>query len=178
MSSGSSSTTSSIRTKKRESEFTWDFFKHVTKFKLVSREIIKCVSCGRCVGNCPAGMVTDYNIRDIIRRVLDGDESVLTDPTLFDCFMCGMCIIKCPKKGLRPPEVIQNLREYAINKKVGGLDALRHLIPHVENFFATGSVVKEFPATEKAVKEINIIAEMTGMKKILEKRKKVVAAEE
>lgn len=174
----SRSTSSSIRSKEKDSEISWDFFKNVTKFKLVSKEIIKCISCGRCVGNCPAARVSDYNIRDILRRVIEGDISVLTDPTLFDCFMCGSCIIKCPKEGLRPPEVIQNLREYAINKKVGGMDALRYLIPHVEQFFKNGRVVPDVPASERMVKEINFIAERTGMKKILDKRKKLVAEDE
>ncbi|GAB4331442.1 MAG: hypothetical protein Kow0069_39050 [Promethearchaeota archaeon] len=165
---------SSIRTRKKEAPFSWEFFKSITKFKLVSDEIVKCISCGKCVGSCPAGMVSDFNIRDIIRRVLEGDSRVLTDPTIFICFMCGTCIVKCPKKGLRPPEVIQNLREYAINKRVGGLEALRYLIPHVENFLKYGRVTREEPASARAVRELQLIAERTGFKKILDKRKQVV----
>lgn len=166
---------SSIRPQKKKQEYTWRLFDDVTKFDLVNREIIKCVSCGRCVGNCPATLVTGtYNIRDIIRRVLDGDTTILTDPTIWDCFMCGNCIVKCPKKGLRPPEIIQNLREYAINKRAGGLDVIRYLIPHVENFLNYGRVIEKDPASERAIIQVNKIADKLGMKTILAQRKKVV----
>ncbi len=152
----------------------FEFFDKVTKFKLVSPNIIKCLNCGRCTGYCPASRVSDYNIRHIISRVLDGDTSVLTDNQIWQCFICGQCIVKCPQEGLSPPEVIQNLREYALNKGYGAW-AVAHLIPAVENFFKYGAVLKGiFPVSRKAIEDINKLGELTGMKRILEKRKKLV----
>ncbi|HMF29912.1 MAG TPA: 4Fe-4S dicluster domain-containing protein [Candidatus Lokiarchaeia archaeon] len=160
------------RIEKKDPAF--EFFEKVTKFKLVSSDIIKCLSCGRCTGYCPASRVSDYNIRHIINRVLDGDTSVLTDPLIWQCFLCATCVTKCPEEGLSPPEVIQNLREYALNKGYGAW-AVAHLIPAVENFFKYGTVVKGiFPVSDQAIEEINTLGELTGMKHILEKRKKLV----
>lgn len=146
----------------------------MTKFKIVSRDIIKCLSCGRCTGYCPASRVSDYNIRHILNRVLDGDTSVLTDNLIWLCFICGTCIVKCPQEGLWPPKIIQNLREYALNKGHGAW-AVAHLIPAVDNFFKYGAVLKKiFPVSPKAIEEINKLGELTGMKALLEKRKKLV----
>ena len=41
--------------------------------------VLKCVQCGMCTSTCPAAQHSDYNPREIIERVLDGDESILED---------------------------------------------------------------------------------------------------
>ena len=38
-----------------------------------------CIQCGICTSGCPAARFTDYSPREIARRALDGDETLLTD---------------------------------------------------------------------------------------------------
>lgn len=60
--------------------------------------LLKCVQCGMCTSTCPAARHSDYNPRDIIERVLDGDESLLEDETIWNCFYCYTCHSVCCRK--------------------------------------------------------------------------------
>lgn len=48
--------------------------------------VLKCVQCGMCTSTCPAARHSDYNPRDIMERVLEGDESILKDDNIWNCF--------------------------------------------------------------------------------------------
>ncbi len=56
-----------------------------------------CMQCGICTSACPAARFTDYNPREIARRALDGDVSLLTDDSLWHCFYCYTCQCRCPR---------------------------------------------------------------------------------
>jgi heterodisulfide reductase subunit C len=56
-----------------------------------------CIQCGICTSGCPAARFTDYTPREIARRALDGDESLLTDDSLWYCYYCYTCQSRCPR---------------------------------------------------------------------------------
>jgi heterodisulfide reductase subunit C len=58
---------------------------------------LSCIQCGICTSACPAARFTDYTPREIARRALDGDESLLTDDSLWYCYYCYTCQSRCPR---------------------------------------------------------------------------------
>jgi heterodisulfide reductase subunit C len=56
-----------------------------------------CIQCGICTSGCPAARFTEYSPREVARRALDGDVSLLTDDTLWHCYYCYTCQSRCPR---------------------------------------------------------------------------------
>ena len=79
--------------------------------------VLKCVQCGMCTSTCPAARHSDYNPRDIIERVLEGDISILEDENLWNCFYCYTCHSVCPV-GNSVCEVNQILKQFAVSKGI------------------------------------------------------------
>lgn len=77
--------------------------------------VLKCVQCGMCTSTCPAAKHSTYNPRDIVERVLNGDESLLEDENIWNCFYCYTCHSTCPV-GNSVCEINQILKQFAINK--------------------------------------------------------------
>jgi len=61
------------------SNWNWDFYEELVDDVEDNKNIIQCISCGKCVGDCPAAKISNFNIRKIIGKVLRGDKSVLKD---------------------------------------------------------------------------------------------------
>ena len=80
--------------------------------------VLKCVQCGMCTSTCPAARHSDYNPREIIERVLDGDETILKDDNIWNCFYCYTCHSVCPV-GNSVCEVNQILKQIAIENGIG-----------------------------------------------------------
>jgi heterodisulfide reductase subunit C1 len=80
--------------------------------------IYKCVQCGMCTSVCPGASQTDYDPRDMIRRVLEDDETVINDESIWNCFSCYTCNSICPS-GNNASEINQILRQMSINKGIG-----------------------------------------------------------
>lgn len=80
--------------------------------------LLRCVQCGLCTSMCPASRHSEYDAREIIKRVLDNDESILEDKIIWNCFYCYTCHSVCPV-GNSVCEVNQILRQMAIEKDVG-----------------------------------------------------------
>jgi len=57
---------------------------------------LSCAQCGTCTSGCPAARFTDYSPREVARRALEGDESLLEDDSLWNCFYCYTCQSRCP----------------------------------------------------------------------------------
>jgi len=58
---------------------------------------LSCIQCGVCTSGCPAARFTEYAPREIARRALDGDETLLTDDSVWYCFYCYTCQSRCPR---------------------------------------------------------------------------------
>ena len=58
--------------------------------------VLKCVQCGMCTSTCPAARHSNYNPREIMERVFEGDETLLEDEDLWNCFYCYTCHSTCP----------------------------------------------------------------------------------
>lgn len=80
--------------------------------------IYKCVQCGMCTSICPGASQSDYDPRDMVRRVLENDETVVDDENIWNCFSCYTCNSVCPS-GNNASEVNQILRQMSIDKGEG-----------------------------------------------------------
>jgi heterodisulfide reductase subunit C1 len=127
-----------------------------------------CIQCGICTSGCPAARFTEYVPREVARRALEGDPSLLEDDSVWYCFYCYTCQSRCPRKnsvavinqvirsmqvesgyGTKHVEMFAAWGEQFYDKGMGGT-------PHV--FFqdiadAWGPKWKEFIANRDAMRE-------------------------
>ena len=106
--------------------------------------VLKCVQCGLCTSTCPAARHSKYNPREIIERVLDGDETILEEDYLWNCFYCYTCHSVCPV-GNSVCEVNQILKQFAINNGIGW-DKLYEYLGFADSYFdaAIGAIPEIF----------------------------------
>ena len=106
--------------------------------------VLKCVQCGMCTSTCPAARHSDYNPRDIIERVLDGDETIIEDDCIWNCFYCYTCHSVCPV-GNSVCEVNQILKQIAIENGIG-YDKLYEYMGFADSYFtaAIGAIPERF----------------------------------
>ena len=97
--------------------------------------ILKCIQCGMCTSVCPAARHTDYDPREIVKRVLDKDETLILDDILWNCFYCYTCHSVCPVNN-SVCEITQILRQRSIDNGKGR--------PKVAPFSAYGESFLEF----------------------------------
>ncbi len=58
---------------------------------------LSCIQCGVCTSGCPAARFTDFVPREVARRALEGDETLLTDDSVWYCYSCYTCQSRCPR---------------------------------------------------------------------------------
>ena len=106
--------------------------------------VLKCVQCGMCTSTCPAARHSDYNPRDIMERVLEGDISILDDDLIWNCFYCYTCHSVCPV-GNSVCEVNQILKQIAISNEMG-YDKLYEYMGFADSYFtaAIGAIPEIF----------------------------------
>ncbi len=106
--------------------------------------VLKCVQCGMCTSTCPAARHSDYNPRDIIERVLEGDETIIEDDNIWNCFYCYTCHSVCPV-GNSVCEVNQILKQIAIENGIG-YDKLYEYMGFADSYFtaAIGAIPERF----------------------------------
>ena len=76
--------------------------------------IQNCYQCGACSGSCPAGALTNFLVRCIIRKALLGlKEEVISSPDLWYCTTCYACTDRCPQD-VKPTDVIKAIRNIAV----------------------------------------------------------------
>lgn len=162
-----------------DSDWNYNFYQELIKEVEDNKNLIQCISCGKCVGDCPATKISNFNIRKIIRKVLRGDKSVLSDSDIWYCFLCERCKRVCPKKGINIPLLIINLRNESFKKGFGPkYNDLRKYVEMSERYLTLGTVLEE-PLGEdlpqERIKELNIIcnfARINYVFKASQKKKK------
>ncbi|MGD0167686.1 MAG: 4Fe-4S dicluster domain-containing protein [Gaiellaceae bacterium] len=90
---------------------------------------LSCIQCGICTSGCPAARFTEYSPREIARRALEGDPTLLEDDVLWYCFSCYTCQARCPR-GNSVACINQIIRSLQVEQGYG--------IKHVEMFAAWG----------------------------------------
>lgn len=78
----------------------------------------RCIQCGACTASCPAARFTDYSPRQIVKKVLENDYSILESEMIWSCFYCYSCNLRCPRNN-SPVTIVQVLRQMAINQGIG-----------------------------------------------------------
>jgi heterodisulfide reductase subunit C len=151
-----------------DSEWNWEFYKELVDDVEENKNIIQCISCGKCVGDCPAAKVSNFNINKIIRKVLRGDKSVLKDSDIWYCYLCEHCKRVCPKDNINIPLLIINLRNESFKKGFGPrYNDLRKFVEMSERFLTTGVVVED-PLGESLpkarIEELNEICNFARIK--------------
>lgn len=135
------------------SEWNWEFYEELVDDVEENKNIIQCISCGKCVGDCPASKVSNFNVRKVIAKVLRGDKSVLKDSDIWYCYLCERCKRVCPKENINIPLLIINLRNESFKKGYGPkYNDLRKYVEMSERFLKTGVVLDE-PLGKKLPKE-------------------------
>ena len=123
-----------------------DFAEKIIRDVKNSKEdgVLKCVQCGMCTSTCPAARHSKYNPRDIIERVLEGDETIIEDDCIWDCFYCYTCHSVCPV-GNSVCEVNQILKQIAIENEMG-YDKLYEYLGFADSYFtaAIGAIPERF----------------------------------
>lgn len=153
-----------------ESDSDWnnDFLDELVEDVKENKNIRQCISCGKCVGECPASRISNFNIRKIIQKILKGDKSVLKDSDIWYCFLCERCKRVCPKEGINIPLLIINLRNESFKKGYGPkYNDLRKYVEMAERFLTTGVVVDEplgGELSEQRVEELNDICDFARIK--------------
>ncbi|MDR3223563.1 MAG: 4Fe-4S dicluster domain-containing protein [Methanobrevibacter sp.] len=163
--------------------------------------LLRCVQCGMCTSVCPGAKNSDYNPRDMIEKVLEGEESIINSEKIWNCFYCYTCHSVCPV-GSSPCEVNQILRQIAIDKgtvndKVGpfagygdsfldiGIGSMpksffMDLNEDIEGWLNFKSELEEIRETlglgpitipTESIKEINTLLKKVGFNKRIEKMK-------
>ena len=88
-----------------------------------------CIQCGVCTSGCPAARFTEYSPREMARRCLDGDETLLEDDNVWYCYYCYTCQSRCPRHN----------SVAVLNQVVRGMQVERgYGKQHVEMFSAWG----------------------------------------
>lgn len=106
--------------------------------------VLKCVQCGMCTSTCPAAKHSKYNPRDIVERVLQGDESLIEDEEIWNCFYCYTCHSTCPV-GNSVCEINQILKQFAITKGLAD-DKLYEYLGFADSYYnsAIGAIPSRF----------------------------------
>lgn len=106
--------------------------------------ILKCIQCGMCTSICPAARYTDYDPREIVKKVLDGDEEVVENDEIWNCFYCYTCHSICPVNN-STCEINQIIRQKSIDKG-SGIERMYPFLAYGDSFleFGIGSIPNNF----------------------------------
>lgn len=124
--------------------------------------LYQCINCGKCVSNCTAARVSDFNPRLIVAKVIDKDNTVLTDEMLWKCFLCHQCAMLCPEKDMDLPDLIYRLRQIAIQKGIAPIQ-LKKLDNWLYRFFKSGKIAGPNSVSEERTERLKSVAETSGV---------------
>lgn len=127
-----------------DDDWNYEFLNELVEDIKENRNLMQCIECGRCVGECPASKLSNFNIRKIIRKILKGDKGVLKDSDIWYCFLCERCKRVCPREGINIPLLILNLRNESFKKGFGPrYNDLRKYVEMSEMFLTNGTVLDD-----------------------------------
>jgi|Deesub1362A_J573_1020465.scaffolds.fasta_scaffold00057_25 heterodisulfide reductase subunit C len=141
------------------------------------KNIGACFQCGTCVSSCPAGLVTTYKIRKILRKTSLGlKDDVLKSEDIWKCTTCLACYDRCPR-GVEPVEVILAIRNIAVRhgyfpeklksnlRNIINAGQLVTLTDDISGFRVELGLSENSPhmKSSKALDEVNKILEITGI---------------
>jgi len=151
-----------------DEDWNYDLLKELVEDVKENSNLIQCISCGKCVGECPASKISDFNIRRIIQKILRGDKSVLKDSDIWYCFLCERCKRVCPREGINIPLLILNLRNESFKKGYGPrYNDLRKYVEMAEKFLTIGTVLDDpldGSLSKKRIDELNEICNFARIK--------------
>lgn len=149
-------------------DWNWEFYNEIIEDVEENKNIIQCIACGKCVGDCPAAKVSNFNSRKIIKKVLRGDRTVLKDSDIWHCYLCERCKRVCPKENINIPMLIINLRNESFKKGYGPkYNDLRKYVEMSERFLTQGIVLEEplgENLPEERIDELNVICDFARIK--------------
>lgn len=149
-------------------DYNYEFLEELVEDVEENRNIIQCMSCGKCTGECPASKISKFNIRKIIQRILRGERSVLKDSDIWYCFLCERCKRVCPKENINIPLLIINLRNMSFKKGYGPrYNDLRKYVEMSEKFLTNGTVLEDplgGSLSQKRIDELNEICDFARIK--------------
>ncbi|NMC05946.1 MAG: 4Fe-4S dicluster domain-containing protein [Candidatus Lokiarchaeota archaeon] len=133
---------------------------------LAGTDYLACIQCGRCVGSCPAAKVSRaspaFNMRVINKRIQEGDEQLLIEDAIWDCFYCQACVNLCPRDSIDPFKTIIILRDLALARGEG-TKHLQKLLPVMRWYLEKGVLTDgESWMDPRAIAEVRRINSMTG----------------
>jgi heterodisulfide reductase subunit C len=103
-------------------------------------DLEKCMQCGKCVGNCPAASVTQYNSRRAIHAIKMGNiDEVIRSEELWSCYFCSACYASCPRD-INFPFTVAMLR-YASLYAGYAWDYVKKLLPYALDYYERGMTV-------------------------------------
>lgn len=108
------------------------------------RGLLKCVQCGMCTSTCPAAKHSDYNPRDMIERILEGDVTILDEENIWNCFYCYTCHSICPV-GNSACEINQILKQTIISNGKAD-EKIKPFLGFADSYFnmAIGAIPSNF----------------------------------
>jgi heterodisulfide reductase subunit C len=103
-------------------------------------DLEKCMQCGKCVGNCPAASVTQYNSRRAIHAIKMGNiDEVIRSEELWSCYFCSACYASCPRD-INFPFTVAMLR-YASLYAGYAWEYVKKLLPYALDYYEKGMTV-------------------------------------
>ena len=103
-------------------------------------DLEKCMQCGKCVGNCPAASMTQYNSRRAIHAIKMGNiEEVIRSEELWSCYFCSACYASCPRD-INFPFTVAMLR-YASLYSGYAWEYVKKLLPYALDYYGRGMTV-------------------------------------
>ena len=145
-----------------------------------NKKVVMCLQCGTCTSSCLIPRyLKDYNPRMSFIHALYGSRKAIENPTLWACSVCHTCQDRCPE-GVNPTDLLISLKELAFAEGLAPKTVAQgaELVLSTGRAYPTSAIVDS--AREKLelgklrgidVKDLNKIAEKTGLRKKLDKLK-------
>ena len=85
--------------------------------RLAATDVRRCMQCGRCSANCPAGFKMDVLPHRVVWEIICGNVSeLLSAQSPWQCLSCMACEQRCPR-GVSPARLMEALRLLQIRQQ-------------------------------------------------------------